>query len=479
MSCHEFTGLTIEKQAIFNTELSIIWSGQWVRLELYLGPQPQGFWVIKEGGLDWSVQTSLLLLHEVSEWSNNFIVLMVMRFFFGIGVGIISVIVPLFIIEISPFKTRGSFGVVCQLGITIGILFAYLFGLQTRNFKIGNVYWENFTEVENDIKLRLNFIVPVIPATIQIIALLFLYKLDTPKYYFIKGNINKVKESLNKIYPVPKSRRKSSSEAKINDSLFDSETINEDDVLELLDTNKDGRTFRSLRMKRYCRPFLIGIMIIVVQQFSGINLVIFFSSKFTFLTDQQTYGLTFLIGLINLIVTIAALFLYRWIGKKCPLLVGIIVMCACNCLLFSTYSQAVINVAIKNESLSDFVNIVSIILILVFIIAYALTLGPVSWIYLPEIMTEIGLGIAVGIHWFIVILISYLPGLGNKIKFEEGSDYEKYHLTDISPFFFIFGGSWIIGFFLIALFIKETKGLKPQEIWYMYQDQSYNALIEN
>jgi len=65
---------------------------------------------------------------------------MVMRFFFGIGVGIISVIVPLFIIEISPFKTRGSFGVVCQLGITIGILFAYLFGLQTRNFKIGNVY---------------------------------------------------------------------------------------------------------------------------------------------------------------------------------------------------------------------------------------------------------------------------------------------------------------------------------------------------
>jgi hypothetical protein len=74
-------------------------------------------------------------------------------------------------------------------------------------------------------------------------------------------------------------------------------------------------------------------------------------------------------------------------------------------------------------------------LVVGFILSYALTHGPIAWIYLPEIMTEIGMGLVVGAHWFIVIFMSYLPNLVHGIKGEEDDNQ-----TNISVFFFIFGG---------------------------------------
>ena len=112
--------------------------------------------------------------------------------------------------------------------------------------------------------IDLNFIFPVLPAIIQMILLLFIFKLETPKYYLIKEDCKKAKLSYNKIHPPTRM-------TKLSTSISDTLDFEEHDVLDSIDTNKDGRTYRSLLKPRYRRPFLIGIMLIVIQQMSGIN----------------------------------------------------------------------------------------------------------------------------------------------------------------------------------------------------------------
>lgn len=109
---------------------------------------------------------------------------MIARVFFGFAVGIFSTIVPLFVIEISPIHLKGTNGSFIQLGVTSGILLAYLMGNTAQKYKAhdddesycgsydgGGIYW------------RFILAFPFIPSLIQIILLIFVFKLDTPKYY--------------------------------------------------------------------------------------------------------------------------------------------------------------------------------------------------------------------------------------------------------------------------------------------------------
>lgn len=116
-------------------------------------------------------------------------------------------------------------------------------------------------------------------------------------------------------------------------------------------------------------------------------------------------------------------------------------MCAANSLLFSVYydfinAQKYQETHKDNENQVEFFQIFTLVLLLAFILSYALTHGPIAWIYLPEILTEIAMGLVVGMHWFIVIFLSYLPNLAPKIKYEN----DKFNSNDLSVFFFIFGG---------------------------------------
>ena len=104
--------------------------------------------------------------------------------------------------------------------------------------------------------------------------------------------------------------------------------------------------------------------------------------------------------------------------------------------MFSIYPEILSAVQLEKESdeYRRYVILLSVI-ISFFVFGYAMTIGPLPWMYLPEIMTEIGMGIAVSINWLIVILISYLPSFAHTIK------PEKYkNQPDMAPFFFVFGG---------------------------------------
>jgi preprotein translocase subunit SecY len=115
------------------------------------------------------------------------------------------------------------------------------------------------------------------------------------------------------------------------------------------------------------------------------------------------------------------------------------------------------------------------LLIVGFVIAFASTIGPICWIYLAEIMTEKGMSIAVSLNWMVVILMSYLPTLAKQFN----HDPDESNQRDLSIFFFLFSGFCIAGFFLISLYVKETKGLNPLEIMTLYKNKEYDPLTQN
>lgn len=138
-----------------------------------------------------------------------------------------------------------------------------------------------------------------------------------------------------------------------------------------------------------------------------------------------------------------------------------LVMWQCHALMFSIYPEALYAERAEDDNENFKYDVLLTMLITWFVLGYAITLGPISWLYLAEIMTEIGMGLAVAINWLIVIWISFLPTIANSV---DPSNGEFNHQTDMSPFFFIFGGWCIVSFFLINLFVKETKDLDPKQI---------------
>lgn len=196
------------------------------------------------------------------------------RLLFGFAVGIFSTIVPLFIIEISPIHLKGTNGTSIQLGITTGILLAYLMGYTAPDFEPNiesNVnYCLNYHAKETYWRAILAF--PFIISLLQTLLLLFVYKLDTPKYYWIVQDFISARSSLTKIHL-------KISQLRINGSFTSSAEDMLLDAIDYIDPNPDGRSFYSLTKKKYRRAFLVGVMLWIIQQMSGINLIIFYVNK--------------------------------------------------------------------------------------------------------------------------------------------------------------------------------------------------------
>ena len=112
-------------------------------------------------------------------------------------------------------------------------------------------------------------------------------------------------------------------------------------------------------------------MLSLIQQLSGINIIIFYSQYVAIIWREDFLPFTFIIGVVNFLSTIACIFSLRRIGRKSLLLCGQLAMCAFNCLLFQIYSE------ISDNNNSIFIKVSVMVLIVGFIIAFASTIGPI------------------------------------------------------------------------------------------------------
>lgn len=281
------------------------------------------------------------------------------RFIGGLGIGLASLVVPLYLAEISPAKSRGAIVSFNQLAITIGILVAYIVNLGFSG--TGDFRWM--------------FAFEFFPAALFFLSLFFIP--ETPSYL---SRINK----------------KSVAET----------------VLKKLghktDMQESAPISKKVSLKLLFHPsvksaFFIGILLSVFQQITGINIVIYYAptifSQAGFQSAQSAIFATVGVGVVNVIMTIVALFLIDRIGRKPLLYIGLIGM---------IISLAVLGLSFQLHN--DFIAPIAMICLMSYVAFFAISLGPIAWLIISEIYPlEIrgkAMGIATGANWICNFIVS-------------------------------------------------------------------------
>ncbi|MGB3005131.1 MAG: sugar porter family MFS transporter, partial [Chitinophagaceae bacterium] len=329
------------------------------------------------------------------------------RFCAGIGVGMASMLSPMYIAEISPAHLRGRMVAINQLTIVIGILVTNLVNYTLRNS--GDDAW------------RWMFGLGFIPSVLFFIGALWLP--ESPRWLVRAGKDVMAKKVLSKI----------GNEAFASSSLSDIERSLGGSV---------KTKFSSVFAKAVFPAVLIGIGLAIFQQLCGINVVFNYAPKiFESIgasPDDQLLQTVF-IGGVNLIFTFLAMLLVDKLGRKPLMLIG-------------AGGLAIIYIIVVQMLGADS-KLVSWFLLSAIGI-YAMSLAPVTWVLISEIfpnkVRSSATTIAVISLWAAYfILVFTFPILFNKLK---------------DTTFYIYAAICVVGFIFIWFNVKETKGQTLEEL---------------
>ncbi len=348
----------------------------------------------------------------------NIPILVFGRFLLGLGVGLASMIVPLYIAEIAPAARRGGLVSLNQLLITIGILLSYIVGVI-------------FAPVEG---WRWMFAVALIPAVVLFIGMFSLP--ESPRWLFNKGQIDRARSVL--------SRSRSPEEIE--------QEITEMQQVQQQESQQSQAGFGEL-LAPYVRPALIiGIGLAIFQQITGINTVIYYAPTILenagFSVQGALVANAIGVGLVNVGFTILAVRVIDRVGRRPLLLIGLVGMTISLALLAIVFTVGGTNV-------STSLGILTTACLGLYIASFAISLGPVFWLMISEIYPLRIRGTAMSAasiaNWgsnFIVALMFpvLLEGLGG------------------ATLFWIFAVLGIAAWVFIFLRVPETKNRSLEEI---------------
>lgn len=290
----------------------------------------------------------------------NIWVFVIARFIGGIAVGGASVIVPMYISEVSPPDKRGRLVATNQFSIVLGILVAFFSNYIINSFGEGNWRWM--------------FLAGVVPSGIFFFLLFFIIR--SPRWLVKVGRIDEARSAIKKVNP----------------GVNIEEMIKS--IKESLEEETLGRTISLLR-KPYFRLVIIGIGIGMFNQLSGINIINYYSSDIFrtagFSAESSMYQ-SVLIGVTNLFFTIVGMSLIDKFGRKFLLYIGAIGMPVTLGLFSIAYITGHTN------------GYLLLVYLLCFIAFFAVSQGTVIWVMLSEMFPTMvrARGSALGSfsHWF-------------------------------------------------------------------------------
>ena len=359
---------------------------------------------------------------------NSFIFLIVARIIGGIGVGMASVLAPLYISEFSPPKIRGKLIALYQLSIVIGILLAYLSNWLLLKFSLECT--SLFNETDKLYKIFVSevwrgmFGLEMIPSGLFIL-LLFLIP-ESPRWLIKNNNPEKGFNILTKI-----------SGKKIAEKEF-------------IEIKNSIRKFKG-RIEDLLRPglrlaLLVGIGLSVFGQFTGVNVIIYYGPTILENAGFKIDGalqFQIAIGLINLIFTIIALWkIDRW-GRRPLLVYG----------MFSVFISLII-IAFQ-FTFDSSQGILIVVMLCIYMASLALSINAVIWVLIGEIFPNSIRGSAMSIvtftNWGANFLTAFtFPWYIDKIGMGGG--------------FFTFAGMCLLATIFFNKYVPETKGKTLEEI---------------
>ena len=340
----------------------------------------------------------------------------VYRIIGGIGVGIASMISPMYIAEIAPAKVRGKLVSFNQLAIISGMLIIYFV-----NYFIARHGDEQWLIQEG---WRWMFFSGVIPAGLFFVLLFFVP--ETPRYLAMKGRDDKALQVLEKIA-----------------GHAQAEATLEEIRGTLHEKNAPWLSYGFFLI-------FIGILLSVFQQFVGINAVLYYAANIFrdmgASTDSSLLQ-TIIVGIVNGLFTVVAILTVDKFGRKPLMIIGSIGMAISMFALgFAFYSQHV--------------GLVALIFMLTYTAAFAMSWGPVCWVLLAEIFPNSirgALSIAVSAQWIANWVVSLTFPMMNEnhtlvTNFHNGFSYWVYGVMGVLSAIFM----WKL--------VPETKGKTLEQI---------------
>ncbi|MGB7978899.1 MAG: sugar porter family MFS transporter [Chlamydiales bacterium] len=342
--------------------------------------------------------------------ASSFNTLLTGRFISGLAIGIVSMAAPLYIAEMSPPQNRGALVSLNQLCITIGILIAYIV---TFSFSAKSDWRDMFAFA-------------FIPIGLQFIGLFFIP--ETPSW-------------------LQSHHRKAEAEKILHRIQVSSHRHTPVDI-----DNEDSSTskthWKALLAPSVRKPFLIGIGVAVFQSITGINTVIYYAPQIFQLAGyeaaQTALFATILVGAVNVLVTIIALWLIDRIGRRPLLIAGLIGMAAALLVLgfsFLTHSEAS--------------GLTAVVALLVFVGFFAVSLGPVAWLIISEVYPLGIRGRAMGIATFSNWVCNYFVSL---------TFLTLIQLLGTAGTFWLYAIICFLGLWFVIKLVPETKGKTFEQI---------------
>ncbi|PPQ69775.1 hypothetical protein CVT25_009759 [Psilocybe cyanescens] len=375
------------------------------------------------------------------------------RVFAGLGVGLVSVLVPMYQSEwwapinvcpiclilthqtSSPKWIRGAVVSTYQWAITIGILLAAIVNNSTKDFEKKSAY---------QIPIALQF------AWAGILAFGMFFLPESPRWLIKRGRDADAAVSLSRLTGASQNSPEVESELEeIRQNYEEEKALGESTYADCFKFSKNKIALRTLS----------GIFIQAWQQLTGINFIFYYGTTFFKNSGiNNPFTISIVTGVVNVVMTLPGIWGIERFGRRRLLLVGAIGMCMCE------YIVAIIGATISTENIAG--QKVLIAFVCIYIAFFASTWGPIAWVITGEIfplqIRAKAMSLSVASNWLWNFAIAYAtPYLVNKEPGSAGLE---------SNVFFIWGSTCFCCIIFTFLCIPETKGLSLEQIDLMYQN---------
>ncbi|MCK5443780.1 MAG: sugar porter family MFS transporter [Maribacter sp.] len=358
--------------------------------------------------------------------ANSFAPFVLYRILGGIGIGLASNLSPMYIAEISPAHVRGKFVSLNQLTIVIGILAA-----QVANWVIADTMENEITGVEilnswnGQMGWRWMFWAEAIPA-VFFFGMMWMVP-ESPRWLARRHEHDKVNEILIKI----------GGEGYAAKAIVEIENSMKNEAEEV--------NFSALFKPGVVGVVIIGVVLAAFQQWCGINVIFMYADEIFAAAGYNVSDMLFnviIIGSVNLLFTLLAMFTVDKIGRKKLMLAGSAGLAVIYSILGAFYYLG-------------FQGWPMLVLVVLSIACYASTLAPITWVVLSEIFPNRIRGLAMAVATFSLwtasmLLTFFFPIINNAIQ--------------ASGSFWLFAVICFSGFFFIKNKLVETKGKSLEEI---------------
>lgn len=362
--------------------------------------------------------------------AQNVWMLYVGRVLTGVASGVTSLVVPLYISEMAHERVRGLLGSCVQLMVVLGIMGVYLAGLF--------VDW------------RWLAICSSIPPTLLILLMCFMP--ETPRFLLSQGKRREAEEALRFL--------------RGPDAPVEWECARIEDAC-----NEQGSSFRMSDLKDpgVYKPLLIGIMLMIFQQMTGINAIMFYAENiFEQAHFKESDLASVIVGLIQVVFTAVAALIMDKAGRKVLLIISGVAM-AISTTAFGVYfylmskhpsssSLSVLMLDVQSkageEAHSDLAWL-ALASMAVFITGFALGWGPIPWLIMSEVFPVKVRGFASAVcvltNWTMAFIVTK-------------SFQDMMNLLTSAGTFWLFASVCTVNIIFTTIFIPETKGKTLEQI---------------